>query len=183
MGREPSLRCRAEAPRTAGSRRPGIYREVGCHRKCQSVAGTVSYRNTLDAAEPLTNTTRCGYCRFPYGKTGLGHLGFHAEHIIPRSKAPHLVNELSNLTWACLPCNIHKWAFTEGHDSVTSTDVALYHPRQQTWSDHFSGFSNGKINGQTPTGRGTEGRLQFNGDVDVVAARAEGFSYGWWPNV
>lgn len=141
------------------------------------------YRQLLEAAEPLNDMTRCGYCRFPYSKNRLGRLAFHPDHIIPRSKAPHLINELSNLTWACLPCNTYKRDFTDGHDPVTNTDVALYHPRQQAWPDHFLGLSNGKINGQTPPGRGTERRLQFNGDVDVVAARAEGFSDEWWPSV
>ena len=143
----------------------------------------MGYRDILEAAEPLTPKTRCGYCRFPYAKNPFGRLGFHAEHIVPKSKAPHLSMELSNLVWACLVCNINKHNFTEGHDYVTNTLVPLYHPKTQVWPIHFQGLANGKINGRSPTGRGTEARLAFNGEAIRVAARAALFSEGWWPAI
>ena len=143
----------------------------------------MDYRQILESVEPLTPETRCGYCRFPFSKNPFGRMAFHADHIIPKVKAPHLSTVVSNLVWACIRCNLKKRDFMQGHDPVTNQLVPLYHPRNQIWPAEFQGLSNGKINGRTPTGRGTESRLQFNDDIIVVLVREEGFSDGWWPAI
>lgn len=142
----------------------------------------MAQRRMLESAEPLTCQTRCAYCRIPYWKNNLfGRMAFHVDHVIPRSKPPPPGNELSNLVWACLVCNSHKAAFTEGYDHVTNSAVPLFHPRAQAWASHFQGLANGKINGLTTTGRGTEARLQFNGEAIIIAARESLFAEEWWP--
>jgi hypothetical protein len=52
-----------------------------------------------------------------------------------------------------------------GHDPVTGETVALYHPRTDTWEDHFL-WSDDKLLmiGKTPTGRATIARIQLNRD-------------------
>lgn len=141
----------------------------------------MNYRAILESAEPLTPETRCGYCLFPFGQNPAGRAGFHADHIVPRSKAKHLSNELTNLVWACLRCNLKKGDATHSIDPISNSSVPIFHPRQQAWTDHFLGHHTGKINGRTSRGRGTEARLEFNSEFVVVAARKKWARDGLWP--
>ena len=111
----------------------------------------------------------------------MGRVAFHVDHIISRNEAPNLINELSNLTWSCIRCNMAKGRFTHGHIHGQSVEIPLFHPITERWASHFSGISNGKINGMTQVGRATESRLRFNEEATVVAARADCFEEGWWP--
>jgi hypothetical protein len=100
----------------------------------------------------------CEYCQM---QAILSHDPFSAEHILPIAKGG--LDELENLAWACLGCNLFKSITTHVFDLITGDLVALYNPRTQKWSDHFEwteGFT--LILGLTPTGRATIMRLKLN---------------------
>jgi len=142
----------------------------------------VTPREVLQKAEPLKDDTRCAYCRLPYHSVnGLGRKAFHAEHIIPESVAPELKYEISNLTWACLRCNLNKSNFTDCVDPISGVSVKLFHAKEQEWFLEFQGTPDGMIHGQTQCGRGTTSRIKFNTEIEVVRHRSIGFEEDWWP--
>jgi hypothetical protein len=86
---------------------------------------------------------------------------FSVDHIIPRTSGGS--NHLDNLAYACLGCNSRKFTSTTAIDPVTGQIVALYHPRQQQWNEHFTWNEDlSRIIALTPTGRATLERLQLN---------------------
>ncbi|SRR6266436_5617722 len=99
---------------------------------------------------------RCQYCLM---HQRLQSATFHIEHVIPRSKGG--ASELANLALACPSCNLHKADRTTAIDPLIGDSVPLFHPSQQTWSDHFQ-FNGHRIEGLTPIGRATVAFLQFN---------------------
>ena len=141
------------------------------------------YRTLLEQSEPLTNETRCSYCRLPFGRSPLGRASFHVDHIVPISSAPQLANVFDNLAWACLRCNQTKGAHEKGYDGRLQRSERLFNPRKQEWTGHFRGTSDGKIYGATGVGRATSSRLRFNDEAVVVRHRSTGFTEGWWPGV
>lgn len=100
----------------------------------------------------------CEYCRSPLDfTTDL----FAIEHIIPVVESGS--NELDNLALACSGCNMYKHDFITEIDPATGEEVFLFHPRKDTWEEHFSwnhDFS--QIIGETSTGRATIVRLKMN---------------------
>lgn len=109
----------------------------------------------------------CEYCLLP----AQGQVAwFPMDHVVPRSRGGR--TESSNLALACPRCNGHKWAFQSGTDPETGESVALFHPRQQSWPDHFrwSETRELEIDGITPCGRATVNRLKLN-DPEIVAIR------------
>ncbi|MEK7276145.1 MAG: HNH endonuclease [Chloroflexota bacterium] len=100
----------------------------------------------------------CEYCRSP---AQFATQSFTVEHIQPRNAGG--ATTLDNLAWACFGCNSHKYSKTHAIDPETSKQIALFHPRQQSWADHFAwrdDFS--LIVGRTPCGRATIESLQLN---------------------
>ena len=98
---------------------------------------------------------RCQYCLMHQSLQGAT---FHIEHIIPRSKGGS--SEMANLALACPSCNLQKADRTTVIDPVSGSRVQLFHPIQQTWSEHFH-FIGHRIEGLTPIGRGTVAALDF----------------------
>src|SRR5437870_9608368 len=92
---------------------------------------------------------RCQYCLMHQSLQGAT---FHVEHVIPRSKGGS--SEMDNLVLACPGCNLHKADRTTATDPVTGLRVRLFHPIQQTWSEHFR-YVGYQIEGLTPVGRAT----------------------------
>lgn len=100
----------------------------------------------------------CEYCQSP---AKYSTQTFALEHIIPRSQGGD--TSLENLALACQGCNNHKYNKTQSRDPVTHQLVALFHPRQHRWQEHFtwdSGFE--LILGLTATGRATVEALKLN---------------------
>lgn len=119
---------------------------------------------------------RCGYClslqQYVYGT-------LEVEHIIPKALGGSSKEE--NLWMACRSCNSYKSDRTSGIDSLTGKTVALYHPRQQKWSEHFTWSDDGThIVGLTPCGRVTVVTLKLNNPF-AVAVRRSWVSVGWHP--
>jgi hypothetical protein len=109
----------------------------------------------------------CEYCLTP----AQGQVAwFPIDHIVPRSGGGQ--TEWNNLALACPRCNAHKWAFQWGTDTGTGNPAPLFHPRQQSWAEHFrwSEANDLEIEGLTPCGRATVERLKMN-DPEIVAIR------------
>jgi len=86
---------------------------------------------------------------------------FSIEHILPRSKGGETTS--INLALACQGCNNHKYTKVDGRDPITGDNVLLYHPRNQSWNDHFAWNDDFTlIIGITPTGRTTVEELSLN---------------------
>jgi hypothetical protein len=58
------------------------------------------------------------------------------EHILPIKHGGG--DDLANLAVACLACNLHKAPNLTGIDPLTGAVVELYHPRRQSWDEHFT---------------------------------------------
>jgi 5-methylcytosine-specific restriction endonuclease McrA len=75
---------------------------------------------------------RCEYCR-------LSQIGqeatFHVDHIVPRVAGGKTIAE--NLALACVSCSLRKAARQIAADPETTTEVPLFNPRTQAWTDHF----------------------------------------------
>lgn len=99
---------------------------------------------------------RCEYCLM---KEADSFLTFHLDHIISRKHGGE--DTLDNLAYACPHCNQHKG--TDLATIIEHTDdlVRLFHPRKDSWEDHFS-VEGGEIIGETRIGTGTSKLLQFN---------------------
>jgi hypothetical protein len=76
----------------------------------------------------------------------------------------------SNLALSCHPCNLHKGPNLTAIDPDTRAVVSLFHPRQQTWEQHFI-LQGPLVVGLTPTGRATV-RLMSMNDPQRVRLRA-----------
>ena len=101
---------------------------------------------------------RCEYCRSPKAfATG----PFEVEHIVPLAKGGS--NDFDNLAYSCDGCNGHKNARTAAKDLLTGVEVPLFHPRLDSWDEHFSWYKNNvHIAGKTPVGRVTVHLLRMN---------------------
>jgi len=73
-------------------------------------------------------------------------------------------DEPENLALACYHCNLHKGPNLTGIDPETNRITPLFHPRRESWIDHFS-FQSVYLIGLTPTGRATVRR-------EVAASRS-----------
>jgi hypothetical protein len=101
------------------------------------------------------------------------------DHLIPQAAGGTSYEE--NLWLACRRCNAFKGIQTHALDPQSGDRVALFNPRQQLWSDHFTWGENGtEIIGLTACGRATVTALRMN-HVAIVVARRAWVSVGWWP--
>jgi len=101
---------------------------------------------------------RCEYCQTP---EAYAPEAFSIEHIIPRSRRGSSTAE--NLALCCQGCNNHKFTRIRGRDPVTELTVALFHPREHHWHEHFAWMPDARrIVGQTAAGRATVEALRLN---------------------
>jgi hypothetical protein len=101
---------------------------------------------------------RCAYCRT---SEDLSVAIFEIEHIVPRSAAGETNYE--NLCLACPTCNRYKADRQKFPDPASGSDVELFHPHYQIWSDHFAWSAEcTELVGLTPTGRATIAALRMN---------------------
>ena len=107
---------------------------------------------------------RCEYCQTAQRVMGQA---MHVEHIHPDGP-----DALENLCLSCPGCNLSKARATAAPDPETDETVPLFHPRSQSWSEHFEWIQNGQVlRGLTPTGRATIVRLRMN-QPRIVEARS-----------
>src|SRR5579871_4367366 len=74
---------------------------------------------------------RCAYCRSPL----VVGIPMVVEHIVPLVASG--TSTVDNLCLSCYRCNEFKGPRQDGHDAETGQTVALFHPRQQRWTDRF----------------------------------------------
>ena len=119
----------------------------------------------------------CEYCRC---SSDFSSSPYAVEHINPRAGGG--TSELANLAWSCQGCNGHKLTATMAQDMATGGHAALYHPRQQRWTEHFQWSMDGlTVLGVTPTGRATVERLQLN-RPSVINLRRALIAFGLHPS-
>ena len=112
-----------------------------------------------------------GCCEYCYSQVEFATQSFAIEHITPRHKGGETT--LENLALSCQGCNNHKFTKVEALDPVTEQVVPLFHPRQQSWQQHFAWNEDyTMIIGLTPTGRATVNELQMNRSGLVNLRRA-----------
>ena len=115
----------------------------------------------------------CEYCRTCEDNTGQT---MEVEHIDPEGG-----DILENLCLSCGNCNRSKASATSALDPETGELIALFNPRSQTWSEHFTWIGKGqRVMGLTPTGRATVARLKMNRD-HIVNARFRWIIAGFHP--
>jgi len=120
----------------------------------------------------------CEYCQLPQRASILPH---QIDHIIAQQHMGS--DDESNLCMCCLRCNLKKGpniASTDPEDQGEYHIVALFHPRQQRWQEHFQPRENGCIEGLTPEGRATVRLLDFNAEERVQLRRLL-MRQGWRP--
>ena len=101
------------------------------------------------------------------------------EHIIPRSLGG--ATTLVHLAFACQGCNNHKYTKTHGTDPLGGAVVPLFHPRRDTWTEHFIWSDDYSLMiGRTPSGRATVEALRLN-HPGVVGLRRVLFEVGEHP--
>lgn len=99
----------------------------------------------------------CEYCRLAQADEPFA--SFHVEHVVARQHGGG--DEPGNLCWACTSCNLHKGPNIAGIDPASKSLVPLFHPRLQTWDDHFE-WNGAELRGRTATGRATVAVLAIN---------------------
>ncbi len=99
---------------------------------------------------------RCEYCRL---RQEHSPFVLQVEHIVPRKHGGD--DDPSNLALACDRCNLHKGSNLSGIDPETKQVVSLFHPRSQSWHEHFT-LQDLYIVGLTSCGRATVRVLNMN---------------------
>lgn len=117
----------------------------------------------------------CEYCHIPQRTQ---EATFHIDHIRPLSLGG--ATAADNLALACVSCSLHKAAKQSSRDPRTNKVVPLFHPRTDTWNDHFAFTANWRLRGRTPSGRATVEALQMNRPV-ILAIRQELVRIGTFP--
>jgi hypothetical protein len=108
---------------------------------------------------------------------------FTIDHVCPQSAGGS--DEADNLALAYRNCNERRGRRMNGRDPDTGEMVALFNPRVQTWSAHFSwDTTRVRIVGLTPTGRATVVLLDLNDDRhngDMIRIRQRDLLDGYHP--
>ena len=110
---------------------------------------------------------RCEYC-------GLSQAGqeatFHFDHVIPVVVGGATI--AANLALACVSCSLRKGARQTARDPLSQEDVPLFHPRHDTWQEHFD-WHGVTLIGKTPNGRATLAALDKNRPLILSIRREE----------
>ncbi|MFY9570770.1 MAG: HNH endonuclease signature motif containing protein, partial [Blastocatellia bacterium] len=61
---------------------------------------------------------------------------FHIDHVIPYASGGLTVD--NNLALACVSCSLRKGARRTAVDPRTGTEVRIFNPRRDDWSEFFS---------------------------------------------
>ncbi|NJL46071.1 MAG: HNH endonuclease [Leptolyngbyaceae cyanobacterium SM2_3_12] len=118
----------------------------------------------------------CEYCQTQQKLTGMPLV---IDHILPLALGGN--SSLNNLAASCYRCNQFKGAKISSLDPLTNQSVHLFHPRHQSWPEHFVWANEGlKIIGMTSTGRATVEILKLN-NAYVVESRRIWVSENWHP--
>lgn len=117
---------------------------------------------------------KCEYCLLHQEDSIYAH---EVDHIIAEKHRGETISE--NLCYACLECNRHKGSDFGSFDQETGDVVMLFHPRKDTWSDHFE-LDGTRIIPKTAKGRVTEFVLKLN-SPKRLSEREILIQYGRYP--
>jgi len=115
---------------------------------------------------------RCEYCQLPDDDGWAIH---EVDHVIARKHGGKTI--LSNLAYACIPCNRHKGTDISSIEPQTGQVIQLFNPRTQRWGTHFQLHPDGTITSRTAVGRVTALLLHFN-DPIRMQIRADSIATG-----
>lgn len=115
---------------------------------------------------------RCEYCRIHESAVFLIH---QIDHIVARKHGGE--TSLDNLALSCALCNKHKGSDIASIEPEAGAIVALFHPRRDSWDEHFALAQDGAIIPRTVVGRVTVRLLSMN-HPDRVAERKLLFASG-----
>lgn len=118
---------------------------------------------------------RCEYCLIPQH---LDDLPFEIDHIIAIKHEGETTSE--NLALSCYYCNAYKGPNIAGLDTETNQVTQLFHPRNDTWVEHFR-WQSGVLVGLTEVGRATITVLRMN-LPERVALREAFIEEGLFPD-
>ncbi len=118
---------------------------------------------------------RCEYCLAP---EVIFNFPFEVEHVVPMAKGGD--SEITNLALSCRSCNLYKGVQVKMYDPSMGVEVHLFHPRQDTWLEHFQVSEAGVMIGLTPIGRVTVTALQMNHGTQLLA-RQQWMRLGIYP--
>jgi hypothetical protein len=108
---------------------------------------------------------RCEYCRAPEVAF---NFAFEVEHVVASARGGN--DEVDNLALACRACNVRKGDALTGIDPATGSEVSLFNPRTDRWSDHFRFDPDShELLGLTPAGRAALARLDMNHPLQIAA--------------
>jgi 5-methylcytosine-specific restriction endonuclease McrA len=105
----------------------------------------------------LRASAACEYCKLPQWSQ---EATFHIDHIQPRADGGETIEE--NLALACVSCSLKKGSRVHAREPKTRSFVPLFHPRKDTWADHFHWTREWKLIGRTATARATISALGLN---------------------
>ena len=111
-----------------------------------------------------------GCCEYCGANERFSAVGFHCEHIIPVQHGGEAT--IGNLALSCPACNFRKGTNLSAIDPLSGEVIAIFHPRRDSWSAHFS-FHNGELLPLTPTGRATVRLLSINSPERIAAREFE----------
>jgi HNH endonuclease len=115
-----------------------------------------------------------GLCEYCHASEQWQYVRFTVDHVFPLAEGGG--NSLSNLALACFHCNRRKSNHLIGIDPQFGTEVPLFNPRSDRWSNHFIWSADGLlIIGLTATGRATVEALILNRErvMNIRAADKE----------
>lgn len=122
-----------------------------------------------------------GYCEYCKCLNEFASDSFETEHIIPRVLGGS--DNLDNLAKSCGYCNGAKHTAIKALDPKTNQIVRLFHPRKDSWSDHFEWSADFlTMIGKTAIGRATIIRLNTN-RIQRINLRKVTLGYGHPPPV
>ncbi len=119
-------------------------------------------------------TGKCEYCLVHQTFSIYSH---EIDHVITVKHGGQTTEE--NLVLACLSCNRYKGSDLTSIDLETKRITALFNPRIQSWTDHFS-LCKGLILGVTAAGRTTAFLLRMN-EANRLQLRQALISQGLYP--
>lgn len=111
----------------------------------------------------------CEYCRLL--QSAQLFATFHVDHVIASQHRQD--DSLENLCLSCQSCNLRKGPNLSGIDPETNQIVRLFHPRTDTWIEHFC-FDDGLIVGLTDIGRATVRLMAMNSPRRIELRRLHG---------
>ena len=121
----------------------------------------------------------CEYCRVHESDFAAADT-FELDHIRPqRLFGP---DDPANLAYSCPRCNRSKGGVVAAADPDTGHQERLFHPRRDSWLEHFMYTPAGFIFGVSDTGRTTVARLKFN-LPERVSNRLDLLRRGKWPHL